>query len=163
MTARNKAARARPSGLEVGCSIGVLTQSLGTRCDQLLSVDVSEKALALARQRSAETSHIQFMHMQIPKEMPNLCFDLVVISEVGYYWERRDLERAASKLAKVHLSGGHLVLVHLTEKVHDYPLTGDEVHEYWIGRSEWRTIHHFRHERYRLDVLERLGDVESSL
>ena len=39
--------------LEVGCSIGVLTAQLAARADSLLGVDVSEKALDVARKRCA--------------------------------------------------------------------------------------------------------------
>jgi hypothetical protein len=34
-------------------------------------------------------------------------------------------------------------------------LTGDEVHETMLARSEWRHLRHERQERYRIDVLER--------
>ena len=37
------------SALEIGCSIGVLTELLAPRCDALLSVDVAERALNQAR------------------------------------------------------------------------------------------------------------------
>ena len=56
-------------------------------------------------------------------------FDLIVLSEVGYYWQREDLERTANLLADLQAPGSHLVLVHYTAPVTDYPLTGDEVHD----------------------------------
>jgi hypothetical protein len=90
--------------------------------------------------------------------MPDEAWDLILISEVAYYWTPTDLEQAATELAARHEVGGHLVLVHLTEHVPDYPLTGDQVHEYWCARPEWRVISHQRHPRFRLDVLERLAD-----
>jgi alkylation response protein AidB-like acyl-CoA dehydrogenase len=145
-------------GVEVGCSIGVLTQHLGQRCDILLGIDVSEKALTKARERCQEMPQIHFRRMQIPSEMPDEAWDLILISEVAYYWTPTDLEQAATELAARHEVGGHLVLVHLTEHVPDYPLTGDQVHEYWCARPEWRVISHQRHPRFRLDVLERLAD-----
>ena len=62
----------------------------------------------------------------------------------------------ADELAERHDRGGHLVLVHLTEFVPDYPQTGDQVHDYWTSRPEWRSVHHARHERFRIDILERI-------
>jgi alkylation response protein AidB-like acyl-CoA dehydrogenase/protein-L-isoaspartate O-methyltransferase len=142
-------------GLEVGCSIGVLTSLLSERCQAILAIDVSARALAVARSRCAELPHVSFRCMRLPGDVLEDCFDLVVVSEVAYYWSLADLEKAADQLASHHKPGGHLVLVHLTENVPDYPLNGDEVHEYWLSRGEWTQISGERQERYRIDVLER--------
>jgi alkylation response protein AidB-like acyl-CoA dehydrogenase/SAM-dependent methyltransferase len=144
------------SALEVGCSIGVLTACLAPRCERLLGLDVSEIALEQARQRCAHLPQVRFERMQFPRQAPDDCFDLILVSEVAYYWQPADLALAADELAARHLPGGHLVLVHLTEPVPDYPLTGDEVHDYWLTRPEWRPVHAERRERFRLDVLERI-------
>ena len=40
-------------GLEIGCSIGVLSRLLAERCHELLSVDISSRALESARKRCA--------------------------------------------------------------------------------------------------------------
>jgi SAM-dependent methyltransferase len=144
------------NGLEVGCSIGVLTEQLASRCDRLLGLDVSDRAIEEAQVRCAGLEHVVFEKKQFPDELPEGSFDLVVVSEVAYYWQAADLARAADAISLLQEPGAHLMLVHLTEHVPDYPLTGDFVHEYWLGRAEWRPIKSFRHERFRLDVLERL-------
>ncbi len=144
------------NAVEVGCSIGVLTRQLAERADRLLGLDVSDRALERARERLAGEPHVDFACMQVPHMLPDDEFDLIVISEVAYYWTRSDLEHAADELAQIHEPGGHLVLVHLTEFVPDYPQTGDQVHDYWTSRPEWRTVHQARHFRFRIDVLERL-------
>ena len=46
--------------------------------------------------------------MQVPAQMPEGEFDLIVVSEVAYYWQLPDLERAATGLAQRHATGGHL-------------------------------------------------------
>lgn len=143
-------------GFEVGCSIGVLTSQLGKRCDHLLSVDVAESALAQARRRCEGMAEVHIAKMQIPEQAPDGSFDLIVVSEVGYYWSPGDQARAMALLATLHEPGGHLVLVHWTPEVHDYPQTGDEVHDTWLARPEWRTVRDERRERYRLSVLERV-------
>ncbi len=145
------------NALEIGCSIGVLTEHLADRCDRLLSVDVSERALDSARQRCASLHHANFERMEIPAEMPDATFDLVIVSEVAYYWQREDLDLAATLLAARQPVGAHLILVHFTPLVPDYPLTGDQVHDAWIARPEWMHLHGDRRERYRLDVLERVA------
>ncbi len=143
------------NALEIGCSIGVLTSRLAQRTHHLLAVDVSDRALEQARQRCAQFPHVSFQKLQVPQQMPEGTFDLVVVSEVAYYWRQADLELAADRIAAQQQPGAHLILVHLTEPVRDYPLTGDAVHDYWTGRPEWTTIHSERHDRFRLDVLEK--------
>ncbi len=142
-------------GLEVGCSIGVLTEQLAPFCEMLLSVDVSERALAKAQLRCKDLPQISLERLRIPEEEPVGSFDLIVVSEVGYYWSASDLARAMTMLATHHETGGTLLLVHWTPYVHDYPLTGDQVHDAWLQRPEWQTISDERRERYRISVLER--------
>ena len=141
--------------LEVGSSIGVFTKMLAKRCDLLLSIDVSERALDIARARCADQSNVTFSQVRIPGEVPAGEYNLILISEVAYYWSLESLHQCASMLAARQNSGDHLVLVHLTTPVADYPLLGDEVHETWLMRPEWRHLQHQRQERYRIDVLER--------
>ena len=149
------------SGFEIGCSIGVLTRRLAARCDRLLAVDVSESALARARARCADLPQVVFEQMQVPAAFASGPLDLVVMSEVGYYWSRADLDRALNLVEEALLPGGLLLLVHWTPPVHDYPLRGDDVHEAALARARGagrlRPVRGWRRERYRLDVLERAG------
>ena len=144
------------SALEIGCSIGVLTCKLADRCDSLLGLDVSERALAAARERCRALPQVQFRRMEFPREVPGGFFDLALVSEVAYYWQREDLESAQLALAKHQQTGAHLLLVHLTEFVPDYPLTGDQVHEAWLARPEWKLVSGHRAVRYRVDLLQRV-------
>ncbi|MGB3293924.1 MAG: SAM-dependent methyltransferase [Phormidesmis sp.] len=146
------------AALEIGGSIGVLTEKLAERCESLLSVDVSETAQARARDRCQPLSHVQFDIMQVPYQYPAHSFDLTVVSEVGYYWGHEDLPKAQAQIASHLESGGHLLLVHWTPYVAEYPLTGDQVHEAFLADvgTVWRSLTSQRKERYRLDLLERL-------
>lgn len=150
------------SGFEIGCSIGVLSALLATRCDHLLSVDVSEAPLVRARQRLGEMTtrpNITFERMQVPDEFPDGRFDLVVMSEVGYYWSAIDLERALDRVERSLDPGGALLLVHWTPPVRDYPLRGDVVHAAALARtsSKGALTHRtgFKRDTWRLDLFER--------
>ena len=146
------------AALEIGGSIGVLTEKLAERCQSLLSIDVSKTAQARARDRCQRLSHVEFEIMQVPYQYPSRRFDLTVVSEVGYYWGRQDLPTAQAQIAQHLEAGGQLLLVHWTPYVAEYPLTGDEVHEAFLADvgSVWRSLVSQREERYRLDLLERL-------
>jgi SAM-dependent methyltransferase len=152
------------SGLEIGCSIGVLTRQLAGRCDALLSIDVAERVPRQAVERCADLPHVRFALLRVPPAFPEGEFDLVVVSEVGYYWSAADL-RVSRDLILEHLApGGHLLLVHWTVEVAEYPITGDDVHGAFFERADERDgdrdapLRHLRGLRertYRLDLFER--------
>jgi SAM-dependent methyltransferase len=149
------------SAFEIGCSIGVLTERLAARCDHLLAVDVAEKALAQARARCRHLPQVRFERMEVPTSFPVECFDLILVSEVGYYWGWENLSTAQQRIVEHLQPGGHLLLVHWTPFVDDYPLTGDEVHDAFLaGAAAGNGLRHLvgsRRETYRLDLFERDG------
>ncbi|MGB7486620.1 MAG: SAM-dependent methyltransferase [Phormidesmis sp.] len=146
------------SAFEIGGSIGVLTEKLSDRTQSLLSIDVSKTAQARAKERCAHLSHVEVDSVQIPHSYPDRIFDLTVVSEVGYYWSAADLPVAQQQIANHLESDGHLLLVHWTPYVKEYPLTGDQVHEAFLSQvgTYWRSLASRREDRYRLDLLERL-------
>lgn len=153
------------SGFEIGCSIGVLTALLARRCHALLSVDVSEAALEQARKRLATLKQVRLQKMNVPHEFPDHKLDLVVMSEVGYFWSFNDLALASARIVDAMLPQGVLVLVHWTPLVAGYPLTGDAVHEHFLGLctpgGPMRQTGADRELSYRLDVLERTAQPAS--
>ncbi len=146
------------SAFEIGGSIGVLTEKLSDRAQSLLSVDVSKTAQARAKERCEHLSHVEFQILQFPREQPGQTFDLILVSEVGYYWSAQELPIAQQYIFDHLDPGGHLLLVHWTPYVQEYPLTGDQVHEAFLAQvgTQWRSLKSQREDRYRLDLLERL-------
>jgi SAM-dependent methyltransferase len=113
------------SALEVGCSIGVLTQRLAERCERLLAIDVAEAALQRARARVPEAT---FERREIPEEWPDGAFDLIVCSEVLYYLDAPALDRTLKAIERTLVPRGSLLAVHWRHPTERYPLLGDEVH-----------------------------------
>ncbi len=147
------------SAFEIGCSLGVLTERLADRCGNLLAVDVVESVLAVARTRCRHLPQVRVERMRVPAEFPAERFDLILVSEVGYYWSAADFAAAREKIVGALEPGGHLLLVHWTPFVHDYPLTGDQVHTGFLAvAGQDGPLCHLggqREETYRLDLLER--------
>lgn len=146
------------NAFEIGCSIGVLTEKLAAKCEKILAIDVSEKALEKAKTRCKNLPHITFKKMNFPQEFPEEIFNLILISEVGYYLAPEDWEAATEKIF-AHLDDkAQVALVHWLPKVHDYPQTGDEVHDIFerFASSRMRSIYKMRSENYRIDVWEKL-------
>jgi protein-L-isoaspartate O-methyltransferase len=141
---------------EIGGSIGVLTAMLAEHCDLLLSIDVSETAQQRARERCQDLNNVRFQIMQMPQEYPDEMFDLIVLSEVGYYFCWDDLDKVQQIIIDRLHQNGHLLLVHWTLKAASYPLTGDEVHESFLQLPNFKHLKGLRKEKYRLDLLTRI-------
>jgi len=119
-------------GLEVGCAIGVLTADLAERCDALTGTDVADAALEHARARLADAPHVRLVRGALggagDDALPGGPFDLVVLSEVGYYLSWADLTAALPDLLTRLARGGTVLACHWRHPVEDYPLPGDAVH-----------------------------------
>jgi len=140
--------------LEVGCANGTLTERLAARCDRLLAVDVSDTALARAAARLDGRAGVSFEKRVLPGDAPEGPFDLVLLSEVAYYWDRDDLALAGDWLGGGAVaSGGHVLLVHWTGDT-DYPVSGDEAVGLLRARLGARAVDVLaeRRETYRLDL-----------
>ena len=146
------------NAFEIGCSIGVLTEKLAEKCGKILAVDVSEKALAQSRERCRNLPQVAFQKMIVPEEFADETFDLILISEVGYYLAPGDWQTAMEKSFAHLAEKGQIALVHWLPPVHDYPQTGDEVHDSFaeFASGKMRKINENRNEKYRIDVWEKL-------
>lgn len=136
------------SGLEVGCSIGILTAALAQRCDALVALDPSATALESARGRVP--GHVRLVRGSVPGDWPAGAYDLVVLSEVAYYLDAGDLARLMGLVERDLRPGGTVVACHWRHPVQDYPQTGDEVHAA-LGR--WPRLSRVEEEDFLLDVL----------
>jgi SAM-dependent methyltransferase len=135
-------------GLEIGCSIGVLTAMLSARCLSLTALDASPRALELARSRVQ--SHVTLLQGSVPQDWPAGTWDLIVLSEVGYYLGSEDLTQLLDLVERHLVPGGAVVACHWRHPVPDYPLTGDQVHQ---ALARWPRLSRLEEEDFLLDVL----------
>lgn len=142
------------AALELGCSIGVLTERLADRCDTVLAIDIAEQPLHVARARLAGRPGVRFARRTLPAEWPEGRFDLIVLSEVGYYLSADELRDLVQRCRNSLSTDGVLVACHWLHPVPEYPLTGEQVHQE-LGRVPGldRTVHH-RERDFVLDVFE---------
>ena len=142
------------SGLEVGCSIGILTRLLAPRCQRLLGVDIVEDPLPGARTRCADQPQVRFERMQVPLHWPADQFDLIVFSEVLYFLSAGDIKQCGRHVLDTLLPSGIVVLVNWLGETDD-PSPADTAPDRLIDAlgSAVRVVRQERHERYRLDVL----------
>ena len=100
------------NALEIGCSIGVLTQQLAEICSRLLATDVSEKALERAREMCRDLPNVDFKAMSFPHHLPQEKYDLIVVSEVAYYLSPEDWKLAIGKMFEILNEKGEIIGIH---------------------------------------------------
>jgi len=131
---------------EPGCSIGTLTEQLAGRCDELLAADVSERAVSRTRERLGDRHGVQVEQLEVPLEWPPGTFDLVVLSELGYFLAPVELDTLIERAIGALDPGGDLIAVHWLGPIDGYPLDGRDVHERIAGRGLDRIVHHEERE-----------------
>ncbi|MGV8895123.1 MAG: PIG-L family deacetylase [Rhodoglobus sp.] len=138
--------------LEIGSSIGVTTEALAGRCRELLAVDVSSAAVQRARERVGDRATIEVR--DVTTDFPEGEFDLVVLSEVGYYFGAPGLATVLASIGAALSPHGSLVACHWRHPVADYPLGGDDVHTAIAGLGLNRIVRH-EEEDFILEVFSR--------
>jgi len=121
---------------EPGCSVGVLTTMLAERCGQVLAWDASASAARSAASRTAGLPNVCVRHAAIPGDWPPGQFDLIVFSEVLYYFAGRALGEVLDAGVASLRPGGTLLAVHWRHPVADYPRSGDDVHRVLAARRD---------------------------
>jgi 2-polyprenyl-3-methyl-5-hydroxy-6-metoxy-1,4-benzoquinol methylase len=140
--------------LEVGCSIGVLTERLASRCEQVLGLDFAPSAIAAARARCAPYPGVRIEQMQVPRQWPEGQFDLILFSEVLYFLDERDLRGICACTTRSIVPGGRVILVNYTG-VTDDPGSGESAAEFFIRETaaSLQIVLQRRDLQYRLDLL----------
>jgi SAM-dependent methyltransferase len=153
------AAPTRPryrSAFEPGCSTGRLTALLAPRCDRLLAVDAVPSAVASATARLAPAPNVTVRRARMPEDWPTGTFDLIVLSELAYYFDDADfatlLDRATGSLEP----GGDLVAVHWRWPVAEHFRSGDAVHAALAARPGLTRLSRHEEEDFLLEVFTRV-------
>jgi SAM-dependent methyltransferase len=142
------------SVFEPGCSVGVLTEMLAARSDRLLATDVVPAALERAHSRLAAMAHVTIEPLAIPKEWPPGQFDLIMLSEIAYYFSEADLGRVVALVVRATAPGAHVVGVHWRGET-NYPLSGDRTHALIDGWAQLENLVHHVETDFVLDVWAR--------
>jgi predicted TPR repeat methyltransferase len=115
-------------GFEPGCSVGVLTEMLAPHCEHLLATDISTVAVGRARARCAALPQVEVRQGALPDDLPTAPVDLVVLSEIGYYFDEVALAGVVAGVAERLTADGVLIAAHWTGHSPDHVLSGHDVH-----------------------------------
>jgi SAM-dependent methyltransferase len=147
---------------EPGCSVGVLTTQLAPRCDRLLACDAVHDAVATARKRTAALPGVLVEERVLPDEWPPGTFDLIVFSELLYYFGDGDLDLVLRRAIHALRPDGQLLAVHWRHPAPDHPRTGDQVHELLAGHPGLARLARYQDLDFTAEVYARSdGDLRS--
>ena len=135
------------------CSIGVLTGELARRSDSVLAMDISDRALELAGERLNGADGVKFIQGAIPQDWPAGTFDLVLISEIGYFLMPGQLQETVERATAALAEDGVLLLCHWRHPNSGWPLTGDAVHQAFRSGSGLEVVAEHCEQDFRIDVL----------
>jgi predicted O-methyltransferase YrrM len=142
---------------EPGCSVGVLTEQLAVRCDHVTATDVVPTALDAAHRRLAEVGvrdRVTLLQRSLDDDWPPGGFDLILLSEVGYYLDagrlRIVLDREVPRLTK----GATVIAAHWLHTVADYPMTGDHTNDVIAATAGLHHLGGYRDEDVVIDVFD---------
>lgn len=121
-------------GFEPGCGNGEMTMRLLDRCDQLCAVDFSEKAVQLCIKRTDHVpeERLDLRTMPLPfswPDVPHEGFDLIIVSEIAYYFDDEALARFYDQSISSLSSGGHLLMCHWRHPEHDRQQNSETLHQ----------------------------------
>ncbi|MDO5711785.1 MAG: PIG-L family deacetylase [Micrococcales bacterium] len=114
--------------LDIGCSVGTLAAELAGRADEVVAVDSTPEAIAHARRRYASLQHVRWILADVPADLPDDSFDLVVLSEVGYFLTGAQLLGTLRHARRCLSPGGEILLCDWTHPTTAIPLDGELVH-----------------------------------
>ena|ERR1700760_2627953 len=140
---------------EPGCSVGVLTESLARFCDHLDAMDISPTAVARSQERCRHLPNVTIRRGALPESMPDGKLDLIVFSEIGYYFDESELEGLTARLVHKLRHGSSLLAVHWLGVSSDHVLSGDRVHEIVRANPLLAIEEERRFPSFRLDRLVR--------
>lgn len=144
--------------IEAGCSIGVLTARLLSRCDQVIGLDISSVAIDLARARNRHIPQIQFRQAQLPEAWPEETADLIVLSEILYFLDPAQIDQLASRVARSWEKNGDCVLVNFSGDTQQALQGGEAETIFCEAISRYTRVDCIlsqSHEKYSLMVLTR--------
>ncbi len=137
--------------LEPGCSIGTLTEKLAPLCDHVDAFDFSPTAVAEAQRRCAGLPNVSLSCGQFAESIEVGRYDLLVLSEIGYYFEPERWRGLVTKLADNLMSGSTLLAAHWLGQSPDHVQSGDAVHESLRADQRLHLQHEERHPMFRID------------
>lgn len=151
-------------GFEPGCGNGEATLRLLQRCDRLCAVDFSDQALQLCRERIAPQDHdrLELQALPLPwrwPPVPAAGFDLIVVSELAYYFDDAELAHFRSRCLASLRGGGHWAMCHWRHDAPDRRQSTEALHEGMSVYPQLRRVLRHTEADFQLDIWEKRPEM----
>jgi SAM-dependent methyltransferase len=140
---------------EPGCSVGVLTHELARICSRVDAIDISPTAVKFAQERCQDYPNVYITCDSLLHPIPVDTFDLVIFSEIGYYFEEQTLRDILRMLVARMEPQGMMLVSHWLGSSPDHVLSGDRVHEVIAEANGLTHRSGARYADFRLDCWSR--------
>ncbi|WP_016696994.1 bifunctional PIG-L family deacetylase/class I SAM-dependent methyltransferase [Actinoalloteichus spitiensis] len=141
--------------VEPACGPGHLTRALAERCDRVDAFDAVPAAVRTARRATSNLPGVRVRDGRLPAALPGGPVDLVVLSEILYYLDDRDLTATLDRVVAALRPGGHLLAAHWLPWAPEAPRDGRDVHRRLAARPELRCLVAHEDEEFVTHVWER--------
>jgi hypothetical protein len=142
-------------GFEPGCAIGELTAVLAERCAELLSVDLHADAVAAARRHVAAWPSVTVRQMLVPQEWPDGRFDLVVLSEIGYFATPAAWRQLCRRVATSADADATVLACHWLHPFAERTQPTEQIHAELDAALRWPHAATYRDGDFLIDVWSR--------
>ncbi|MBV6822093.1 class I SAM-dependent methyltransferase [Pseudomonas sp. PD9R] len=129
---------------EPACANGELSALLAGRSEALLCQDINETAVSLARVRLRDHANVRVEQARIPGDWPEGHFDLIVLSEVGYFLDPGEWLQVIEKTRSSLSPNGAVLACHWLHPIEGCSQDGREVHAALADRLQLHRL--LRHE-----------------
>jgi LmbE family N-acetylglucosaminyl deacetylase/SAM-dependent methyltransferase len=144
--------------LEIGCSSGTTTAALADRADAVVATDVAPRAVEQATARLRNRPGVVVEQRRLPVDWSAAwaegSFDLIVLSEVGFYLAGTDLDEVVDRSRAALAPGGVFVACHWRPHVLGLDRGGDAVHRVIRERLGARRLVEHVEDDFLLEVFQ---------
>jgi SAM-dependent methyltransferase len=145
---------------EPGCGNGELSIALAERCDRLVASDFSEEAVRIAHAKTAHLAHVEVRRESLPEQWPALssgapAFDLIVFSELGYYFDAAQLAELAALAMASLAPAGYLLACHWKKDFGDRRQATHAMHALLDDQRRLQRRARYEDEDFLLDLWQK--------
>jgi trans-aconitate methyltransferase len=136
---------------EPGCSVVVLTERLARIADRVIATDFAPSAAEQAKRRCTGLPNVQIEVADVRRFIPAERPDLIVFSEICYYFPVDEIRRLGSFLSEHLAAGGELLAAHWLGHSVDHVIHADEAHRALRETLPMLWMSGARYEGFRID------------
>ncbi|VAX17957.1 hypothetical protein MNBD_NITROSPINAE02-513 [hydrothermal vent metagenome] len=147
--------------LEIGCGEGHLTQMIAHKGARVLAIDISDFAIGRAKKNVAGFKHAEAKRIDIITADMDETFELVLCSEVLFYFEPDQLDGVVKKIKGLIKPGGYAALIHTLVKSDDgkgvdlKKFGARTIHNMFLDDASYSQVFDETLETYRITIVQK--------